>query len=40
MDGVVAATAWRRILTCDRIDSRVIGAIAEFRDQFRGRGPG
>jgi hypothetical protein len=39
MDGVVAATAWRRVLTCDRVDRRVTQAIAEFRDQFRGRGP-
>jgi hypothetical protein len=40
MDGVVAATAWRRVLACPRIDPHVVGALAEFRDRFRGRGAG
>ena len=39
MDDVVAATAWRRVLACPRIDPRVADALAEFRDRFRGRGP-
>jgi hypothetical protein len=39
MDGVVAATAWRRLLACPRIDTRVLRALGEFRDRFRGRGP-
>jgi Protein of unknown function (DUF3105) len=39
MDGVVAATAWRRLLACPRIDSSALRALAEFRDRFRGRGP-
>ena len=39
MRAPVAATAWRRVLTCPRVDQRTIDAIAEFRDRFRGRGP-
>ena len=39
MDGVVAATAWRRVLACPRIDTRALRALGEFRDRFRGGGP-
>jgi Protein of unknown function (DUF3105) len=39
MAGDVAATAWRRVLACPRIDPRVVDALAEFRDRFRWRGP-
>jgi hypothetical protein len=39
MEAVVTATAWRRTLACRRIDRRVLEAIAEFRDRFRGSGP-
>ena len=38
MRAPVAATAWRRVLTCPRVDQKTIDAIAEFRDRFRGRG--
>jgi Protein of unknown function (DUF3105) len=39
IDGVVAATAWRRVLACPRIDARALRALDAFRDRFRGRGP-
>jgi hypothetical protein len=39
MDSAVSATAWRRELACPRIDTRVLEALGEFRDRFRGRGP-
>src|SRR5918996_343034 len=39
MDAVVAATAWRRVLACPRIDTRALRALGEFRDRFRGGGP-
>jgi hypothetical protein len=36
----VAVTAWRRVLTCPRVSQGTLDAIAQFRDRFRGRGPG
>jgi hypothetical protein len=39
MTALVAATAWRRELTCPRVSQGALDAIAEFRDRFRGRGP-
>jgi hypothetical protein len=38
MRAPVAATAWRRVLSCPHVDQRTIDALAEFRDRFRGRG--
>jgi hypothetical protein len=36
----VAVTAWRRVLTCPRVSRTTLDAIGEFRDRFRGHGPG
>ena len=40
MQPPVAVTAWRRVLACPRVSQGTLDAIAEFRDRFRGRGPG
>ena len=35
----VAATAWRHLLGCPRMNDRVYDALRAFRDEYRGRGP-
>ena len=35
----VAATAWRKVLGCPRMNDRVYDAIRAFRDRYRDRGP-
>jgi hypothetical protein len=35
----VAATAWRQLLGCPRYNERVLDAIRDFRDIYRGQGP-
>jgi hypothetical protein len=39
MRAAVAATGWRRMITCDRLDDRTFDAIRAFRRQFVDQGP-
>ena len=40
LDGEVAATAWTRLLSCQKYDGpATLGALRVFRDLYRGNGP-
>jgi hypothetical protein len=39
MRPIVAATAWRQLLGCPRLDARTVDALRAFRDRYRDRAP-